>query len=262
MVSPLFFRLGWLLALGLPLAAQAQPATPPARPAKHGFADPVGNGAYLSLGYQAGYWAGGMNNIAAFALDLNRAAASVNQRLVWNDLYHGFYFRAGYFDDNFCGGIGWSNRHSTAETRYVDAAGVAYRTEYRVRLNEVSLEFGSPLWHARLRPGVSADLGLFRVSSRTSKESEDAGEWHSAHSQGSGFLDPGGVQPTAGLTLFCDVAPFGRAGGGLTFRPYYQWHIIQPDLFGRFGTFDSNSYQYRANNYGLALSWTFSSLRP
>ena len=269
---------GW--AAGPPLAgaaatgatpatpAQARATAPPAAATPGGILAPVGTGGIFCAGYQAGFWAGGLHNIAAYGLDLGRsvqqAGGTVGQQLAWPSVFQGVFLRGVYADENHFVSLGWSNRHTIAEMRYTDAKGQEYRTEYRTRLNEVSIELGALLYHARLRPGVGADIGLFRASTRTTKGGESADAWHSIHfdNPNDGLLAPGRLSPTAGVSLFCDVAPFGKAGGGLTFRPFYQWHIMQPDLFGTYNTGDSSTYQYRANNYGLSLSWAFSSLKP
>ena len=265
MLTQLHFR-GLLLLAWAAWAAPAQAQDQPARAAS-GIWSPAGTGGIFCAGYQAGFWAGGMNNIAAYGLDRGRTAQAnggrITQALAWPSGFQGVFLRGVYADENHFVSLGWSNRHTIAEMRYTDAKGQEYRTEYRVRLNEVSLELGALLWNARLRPGVGADLGLFRASSRSAKTDDGPGTWQSIHFDNptDGLLAPGRLSPTAGVSLFCDVAPFGKAGGGLTLRPFYQWHLIQPDLFGTAGTLDSGSYQYRANNYGLSLSWAFSTLK-
>jgi hypothetical protein len=219
---------------------------------------PLLNGVILSAGYQAGLWNGGMGNLSAYALDLNRGAASVQEAMQWHNGFHGVHLRLTHIDDNVFFGLGWSNRHTIVDSRYTLADGKSYRTQYRVRLNELSLEGGYVLWNGRLRPGLGTDFGLFSVHSRTGEGSE-AGSWHTFHDGSkSSFLSGGQRDPTVGLTLFCDVAPLGKRGGGLTLRPYYQHQVLSSDLFGRYGTFNSNSYQYEASNYGLVVSWGFS----
>lgn len=249
----------WLatVALGLTLTAPAWGQTETETATKHGFFDPAPTNVFFTAGYQIGAFTAGAGNMAVYSYELNRNAASVQTAMDWQNRFGGVISRLIFVSDHLVFGFGWSNRHIIHEARYTDDAGQKWRTSFRERLDELSLELGYPLWGGRLRPGGSVDFGLFRVSRRDGKD-DDKGKWHTFHDgSDTGLLAPGQKNPTAGLTLFCDLAPLGKYGGGLTLRPYYQLHIMQPDLFGIYGTRDDRSYQYRINNFGLSASWAF-----
>ena len=152
-------------------------------------------------------------------------------------------------------------RHTIREGRYTDDAGQKWRTGFRERLDVLSFEFGYPLWGGRLRPGAALDFGIFRFSRRDGKD-DAPGDWHTFHDDKGGLLSSGRRSLTTGATLFLDIAPIGKYGGGLTLRPYWQVPMIQPSMFGRYGTFDSGSYQYRITNFGLSASWAFTLSHP
>ncbi len=246
-------------ALALPAAAQTTPTAP--KKSRIGFFDTGSSGAIFTLGWQVGHYAQhGMGNMYYHALRLNRAEnnASSEKPMTWSQGYGGPSIGITIVQSDMTLDLRWSNRHTIHSARWTDLAGETWNTSYRVRLNELSIGLGYPLWGGRLRPGVSGDLGIFKVSRRDGKGKEK-GKWGSMHSRGKGLLEPGERSPTAGLTVYCDVAPLGARGGGLTFRPFYQWHIMEPDLFGLAGTFDTRSFQYGIQNYGVSLSWGFTS---
>ncbi len=217
---------------------------------------------FITTGYQVGRYAGGVGNLAVYSAELNRNAASVQTAMAWPNRFGGVIGRMIFQGDTYVVGLGWSNRHTIREARYTDAQGQQWRTSFRERLNEVSLEIGVPLWGGRARPGVSVDLGLFRVSRRDGQDN-DKGKWHTFHDgSDTGLLAPGQKSPTAAFTFFCDVAPLGKYGGGLTLRPYYQVPLIQPSLFGIYGTREESDYQYRITNFGLSASWAFTLSHP
>ena len=114
---------------------------------------------------------------------------------------------------------------------------------------------GYPLWGGRLRPGASVDFGFFRVSRRDDRgASKD--KWVPMHGSGSG-LSSNALAPTAGVTLYVNVEPLGARGGGLTVRPFYQWHLIEGEFSGLAEARDDRSFAYGLHNYGLALAWGF-----
>jgi hypothetical protein len=243
--------------VGVPaLSAHAQSAG-----SSGGFFAPGRPGTIFTVGWQVGQYAQhGMGNMYYHALRLNRGEnqAGVEKPMTWSQGYGGPCFGLTVVDDDLTIDIRWNNRHTIHSARWTDLAGDTWNTSYRVRLNELSIGVGYPLWGGRLRPGASADLGIFRVSRRDGK-GDDKGKWASMHARGKGLLEPGERSPTAGFTLYCDAAPLGKLGGGLTVRPFYQWHLMEPDLFGLAGTFDTRSFQYGIQNYGLAVSWGFAS---
>ncbi len=253
-----FLSAAWWQAGLLPGAAVLL-ALPASAQTEKGFFAPATARALFSVGWQVGQYAQhGMGNMYYHALRLNRSpnVAALDQKMTWTPTYGGLCLGLTVVQARSVFEIRWSNRHTIQSAKWTDQAGQEWNTSYRVRLNELTLGLGYPLWGGRLRPGLSADLGLFRVSRRDGTGSEK-GKWVSMHSQGEGLLEPGERSPTVGLTLYCDVAPFGSRGAGLTLRPFYQWHLIEPDLFGLAGTTDTRSFQYGVHNYGLALSWGF-----
>lgn len=217
---------------------------------------------FFTVGYQMGAYTSGAGNLAVYSAELNRSAASVQDPMHWQNRFGGVISRLIFQTDDLVVGFGWSNRHTIREARYTDDQGQQWRTSFRERLDELSLELGYPLWSGRLRPGCSMDLGLFRVSRRDGKDDEK-GKWHTFHDgSDTGLLAPGQKKPTAGLTVFCDLALLSKYRGGLTVRPYYQLALMQPSLFGIYGTRDEQSYQYRINNFGLSASWAFTLSHP
>ncbi len=255
---------GVALASALGLLAQpatAQISTTTSTVSSGKFFGHVSERAIFSVGWQVGRYAGhGMGNMYYHALRLNRSdqLASLEKAMAWTETYGGPALCLTYVQRRLVFDLRWSNRRTVRSARWTDLSGQAWSTDYRVRLNELSLGLGYPLWGGRLRPGISGDFGLFRVSRRDAK-GDGKGKWTTMHSGGDGLLAPGERSPTAGLTLYCDVAPLGSRGAGLTLRPFYQTHLIQADLFGLSGTLDTRSFNYSPNNYGLAVSWGFTS---
>ena len=217
---------------------------------------------FLVVGYQFGQYSAGAGNLSTFALELNRAAASVQTPMTWSNGFRGVSGRMIFQARDAVFGFGWTNRHTIHEARYTDAAGQKWRTSLRERLDALSLEVGLPDVGRAAAAGRLARLSaFFRVSQREGKD-DATGSWHTFHDDKGGLLSSGRKSLTAALTVFVDLAPIGKYGGGLTLRPYWQVPIIQPFMFGRYGTRDSNSYQYRITNFGLSASWAFTLSHP
>ena len=259
-VAPL--SLPVLLLVGLVLAAPARAQGDGAAPVHGGFWDPGPKMTLFFGGWQVGrYAAYGMGNMYYHALRLNRGAevGSLEKPMTWSETYGGPVLAITRIEQDKIFELRWSNRRTIHSASWTDVSGQAWSTSYRTRLNEVSLGIGKSLLGGRLRPGGSADFGLFRVSRRDGKGS-DKGKWGSMHFDDptdAFFVAPGRMSPTAGLTAFCDVAPLG--GRGPSLRVFYQRQLLRADLFGLAGTIDVRDFAYGISNYGLALSWGYSS---
>ena len=255
-------RLGAVLLLLVLLVAGARPAgaqdtgaTTAAAP--RGFFAPMPERTIFLVGWQVGHYTQhGMGNMYYHALRLNRSPSvvSLQQRMTWSEDYGGPQVGFMWVQQRVMYEVRWSNRHTIRAARWTDSAGTGRTTRYRVRLNEVSIGAAYPLWGGRLRPGLSFDFGFFRVSRRNDRgASKD--KWVPMHAGGSG-LSSNALAPTAGITLYASVAPLGKRGGGLTVRPFYQWHMIEGQFSGLAESArDDRSFAYGLHNYGLALGW-------
>ncbi len=212
-------------------------------------------GVIWHVGWQRGQYANhGMGNMRYHVLRYERGeqTAAVGKHMTWTETYNGPCAGLVYVDGAMGLDVRWSNRHTLGAGRWTDTDGQTWDTDFRVRLNELSLGLGYRLWGGRLRPGIAADLGLLRVSRRDAKSGEK-GDWVPMHSDG-GFLSGGGKTPTAGVSAFCDVTV--AVAGRLAFivRPYYQAHLIEASYLGLFGTRDVRTFRYGINNFGVSVS--------
>ncbi len=235
------------LAGGLALPAAAQSS----------FLGALGDDGFLvHAGWQRGQFANhGMGNMRYHALRFERGenTASVEKHLAWTDTYQGPTLGIVYVDDAFGLDLRWNNRHTLGGGTWTDMDGQAWDTDFRVRLNELNIGFGYRLWGGRLRPGISADIGLLRISRRDAKKGEN-GVWTPMHSDSDFFLSGGGKTPTAGVSAFCDLTLAVTKHVGFIVRPYYQAHLINADYLGLYGTRDVRTFRYGINNFGVSVS--------
>ena len=213
----------------------------------------------VSGGYQVGRYTGGLRNLDTWSLELNRNARSVEQAMHWTNTFQGLALRVCNINDNhLMYGLGFNNRHTIIEARYTDAAGVATRSAFRPRLNEMNVIVGYAWLDGRVRTGASVDLGFYTFARRDAPAADfDGSPWHPFHNGDSGLLNSGKSTPTIGTTFFVELAPFSKRGAGFTLRPYYQWQALPPGMFGRYGTRGSDSYEYFISNVGIEANWTF-----
>ena len=211
----------------------------------------------LSGGYQVGGYTGGLRNLDTWSLELNRSARSVEQAMHWNNTFQGLAFRVCTINDSHVMyGLGFNNRHTILEARYTDAAGVAMRSAFRPRLNELNVIVGYAWLDGRVRAGASLDFGSYTFARRDAAAAEfDASPWHPFHNGDPDFLNSGRGTYTLGTTFFVELAPFSKRGAGFTLRPYYQWQALPPSMFGRYGTLDPDGYEYFLSNVGIEANW-------
>lgn len=210
-------------------------------------------------GYQVGGYTGGLRNLDTWSLELNRSARSVEQAMHWTNTFQGLAFRVcNITDSRVMYGLGFNNRHTIIEARYTDAAGVAMRSAFRPRLNELNIIVGYAWLDGRVRAGASLDLGFYTFARRDAPATEfDGSSWHPFHNGEPGLFNSGRSTPAVGTTFFVELAPFSKRGAGFTLRPYYQWQALPPSMFGRYGTLDPDSYEYFLSNVGIEANWAF-----